>query len=279
MGRRLCFVLISALAGTALFVRAEEADWGFLLVGFAIGGGTGGLIVAGEYALQRASFGVIVGGTAGLIVGLLLTGLVEWVGSAVFDVETFLFHIGGLVFLLGLPYLGLSLGARFGREKLGGGGPSGGEFMLQQDPPNHTRLRKLVSKAFTPRATESWRPRVREITDALLAPALEAGEIELIGGLAQPLPSQLICEMLGVPVADRGDGTVGAWRFAIDPSLTDKDTLELQLAIHLVVHIARVDAHRRVTELVAVRDYDGNADRFVLESRLKERPVPEGAVI
>ncbi len=86
---------------------------------------------------------------------------------------------------------------------MGGGGPSGGQFMLQQDPPNHTRLRKLVSKAFTPRATESWRPRVREITDALLAPALEAGEIELIGGLAQPLPSQLICEMLGVPLADR----------------------------------------------------------------------------
>lgn len=125
MGRRLFFVLISALAGTALFVRAEEADWGFLVVGFAIGGATGGLIVAGEYALQQASFGVIVGGTAGLILGLLLTGLVEWVGSAVFDVETFLFHIGGLVFLLGLPYLGLSMGARFGREKLGGGGQSG----------------------------------------------------------------------------------------------------------------------------------------------------------
>ncbi len=86
---------------------------------------------------------------------------------------------------------------------MGGGGPSGGEFMLQQDPPNHTRLRKLVSKAFTPRATESWRPRAREITRALLAPALEAGEIELVSGLAQPLPAQLICEMLGVPVADR----------------------------------------------------------------------------
>lgn len=53
----------------------------------------------------------------------------------------------------------------------------------------------------------------------------------------------------------------------------------IALAIHLVVHIARVDAHRRVTEVVAVRGYDGNADRFVLESRLNERPVPEGAVV
>ena len=69
------------------------------------------------------SFGIIVGGAVGLAGGLVLTGLVEWVGSAVFDVETFLFHIGGLVFLLGLPYLGLVIGARFGHEQFPG--PSG----------------------------------------------------------------------------------------------------------------------------------------------------------
>ncbi|MDJ0869976.1 MAG: cytochrome P450 [Myxococcota bacterium] len=79
----------------------------------------------------------------------------------------------------------------------------GGQFMLQQDPPNHTRLRKLVSKAFTPRAAESWRPRAQQITDALLAPALERGEMDVIAELALPVPSTLICEMLGVPAADR----------------------------------------------------------------------------
>jgi cytochrome P450 len=86
---------------------------------------------------------------------------------------------------------------------MGGAGPSGGQFMLQQDPPNHTRLRKLVSKAFTPRAVERWRPRVREIVGELLAPAFDAGRFDLVAGLAHPLPSQLICEMLGVPVVDR----------------------------------------------------------------------------
>jgi cytochrome P450 len=84
-----------------------------------------------------------------------------------------------------------------------------GEFMLQQDPPNHTRLRKLVSKAFTPRAVESWRPRVRAIVAGLLEPALEAGEMDVIRDLALPVPSSLICELLGVPLADRSRFT--AW--------------------------------------------------------------------
>jgi cytochrome P450 len=83
-----------------------------------------------------------------------------------------------------------------------------GEFMLQQDPPNHTRLRKLVSKAFTPRAVESWRPRVRAIVEERLAPALAAGEMDVIADLALPVPATLICELLGVPVSDRDRFTV-----------------------------------------------------------------------
>ena len=114
---RAIFILLSALAGMALFMRAESASGAFWLYGFGIGAVTGGLIVVGEYALRALSFGIIVGATAGLAVGLLMTGLVEWVGGEIFGVQTFLFHIGGLVFLLGFPYLGLVFGARFGREQ------------------------------------------------------------------------------------------------------------------------------------------------------------------
>ncbi|WP_455243626.1 PIN domain-containing protein [Petrachloros mirabilis] len=117
MVSRAIFVLLSALAGIALFSRVEEANALYMVYGMAIGVATAGLILAAEYALRNLSFGIVVGGASGLAAGLLLTGLVEWVGGEIFDVQTFLFHIGGLVFLLGFPYLGLVFGARFGKEK------------------------------------------------------------------------------------------------------------------------------------------------------------------
>ena len=82
-----------------------------------------------------------------------------------------------------------------------GGGPA--EFMLQQDPPKHTRLRKLVSKAFTPRAIERLRARAQEVSDELIDRVAERGEMDVIAELALPVPSTMICEMMGVPVADR----------------------------------------------------------------------------
>ena len=77
------------------------------------------------------------------------------------------------------------------------------EFMLQQDPPAHTRLRKLVSKAFTPRAVEAMRGRAESIVDECLDRIEARGSLDVIADLALPLPATVICEMLGVPVADR----------------------------------------------------------------------------
>ena len=78
-----------------------------------------------------------------------------------------------------------------------------GQFMLQQDPPNHPRLRRLVSKGFTPRAVERMRSHVQALADTLVDRALEQGEFDVISGLARPVPSTVICEMMGVPLADR----------------------------------------------------------------------------
>ena len=74
--------------------------------------------------------------------------------------------------------------------------------MLRRDPPDHTRLRKLVSKAFTPRAIERLRPRVEELVDQLLTPLARRGELDLIRDFAVPFPVTIIAEMLGIPAAD-----------------------------------------------------------------------------
>jgi pimeloyl-[acyl-carrier protein] synthase len=77
---------------------------------------------------------------------------------------------------------------------------SGLASMLRRDPPDHTRLRTLVSKAFTPRAVERMRPRAEAIVKERLAGV--GGEMELVRELAAPLPVMIIAEMLGVPSED-----------------------------------------------------------------------------
>ena len=74
--------------------------------------------------------------------------------------------------------------------------------MLRRDPPDHTRLRKLVSKAFTPRALEQLRPRVEELADRLLTPLARRGEFDVIRDFAVPFPVTIIAEMLGIPTCD-----------------------------------------------------------------------------
>ena len=75
--------------------------------------------------------------------------------------------------------------------------------MLATDPPDHTRLRRLVSKVFTARRTEALRPRVQQITDDLLDGMAAHDSVDLIDAFAFPLPIQVICELLGIPGEDR----------------------------------------------------------------------------
>ncbi|MGW1721893.1 cytochrome P450 family protein [Streptomyces sp. NPDC002306] len=80
-----------------------------------------------------------------------------------------------------------------------------GRHLLIVDPPEHTRLRRLVSRAFTMRRVELLRPRIQQITDELLDAMLPHGSADLVESLSFPLPITVICELLGVPEIDRMD--------------------------------------------------------------------------
>ena len=86
----------------------------------------------------------------------------------------------------------------FGEEDEG----SRARSMLDRDPPDHTRLRRLVSKAFTPRAVEALRPRITGLVDEMLDAAEGEDQVDLVDALAFPLPFAVIGEMLGTPPAD-----------------------------------------------------------------------------
>jgi cytochrome P450 len=75
--------------------------------------------------------------------------------------------------------------------------------ILDMEPPDHSRVRGLVAKAFTPRTVERLRPRVQAFMDALVDPVEGAGEFDLIREVAEPLPVTVIAELLGIPEGDR----------------------------------------------------------------------------
>ncbi|CDR09248.1 cytochrome P450 family protein [Streptomyces iranensis] len=98
--------------------------------------------------------------------------------------------------------------AAHARGKVGIPGERRAELMthlLNIDPPDHTRLRRLVSKAFTPRRVAAFAPRVRTLTDQLIDAFEERGEADLIHEFAFPLPIYAICDLLGVPREDQDD--------------------------------------------------------------------------
>jgi len=78
-------------------------------------------------------------------------------------------------------------------------------MMISVDPPDHTRLRNLVNRAFTPRMVADLEPRIRELVAELLDGIAPRGEMDLIADFAVPLPVTIIAEILGVPAEDKED--------------------------------------------------------------------------
>jgi pimeloyl-[acyl-carrier protein] synthase len=136
--------------------------------------------------------------------------------------------------------------------------------MLFVDPPDHTRLRALVTKAFTPGAVERLRPRIEAIVAELLDRVGDAGEMDVVEDLAYPLPVTVICELFGVPERDRD--RFRAWSRELvrllDP-LVPTDSLERALRARQALrdYLRELIAERRahpagdlLTALIAAED-------------------------
>ncbi|MFF2729342.1 cytochrome P450 [Streptomyces sp. NPDC058008] len=101
--------------------------------------------------------------------------------------------------------------------------------MITADAPEHTRLRRLVSRAFVPRRMALLQPRIQEITDEIIDDFPESGEIDLME-FAFTLPMRVICEFLGVPIEDRPE--LHAWGYWLSgaPFADDESNRQLKLA-------------------------------------------------
>jgi cytochrome P450 len=120
--------------------------------------------------------------------------------------------------------------------------------ILNLDPPDHTRLRRIVSKSFTPSAMERLRPRIQQLVDNVLDKAHNTGTLELIDDLAFPVPFQVISELLNMPT-DRAD-ELREWSQIItnslEPTATDDDLVRSEDAIaQLVPYLTLIIEDRR----------------------------------
>ena len=123
-----------------------------------------------------------------------------------------------------------------------------GKSILNLDPPDHTRLRRLVSKAFTPSAIEQLRPRVQQLVDDVLDIAEQRGSMELIDELAFPVPFQVISDMLDMPTERSVE--LREWSqhltASLEPTATDADFDRADDALeNMVPYLISIIEHRR----------------------------------
>jgi cytochrome P450 len=120
--------------------------------------------------------------------------------------------------------------------------------ILSLDPPDHTRLRRLVSKAFTPKRVEALRPRVQQLVDEALDRVAPAARMDVVADLAFPLPFTVICELLGMPEGERDQLREASHTLAgtLDPILTAEQIEEAMRASDLIrAYVTDVVAWKR----------------------------------
>jgi cytochrome P450 len=143
-------------------------------------------------------------------------------------------------------------------------GPAFARHMLSVDPPDHTRLRRLVSGAFTPRRVEELRPRVQATVDDLLDAIADQGPdgpVDLVGGFAFPLPFSVICELLGVAGPDRQPLGRGLTRMLVSTTTPEEYARAKEASDSVVAMLAAlVEAKQKapgddlVSGLISARD-------------------------
>jgi cytochrome P450 len=142
--------------------------------------------------------------------------------------------------------------------------------MLNTDPPDHTRLRRLISAAFTRRRMEQMRPRIRQITNGLLDAMAHHDEVDLLQALAMPLPIRVLCDLVGVP-EEQTDAFHG-WTTTLTTSALPLDQLDAAAAEMLAYTRSLLELKRRepkadlLSALVAVRDGDDRLTEHELTS-------------
>lgn len=146
-------------------------------------------------------------------------------------------------------------------EQFTGGGEALVAHMLNSDPPDHERLRRLVTKAFTARRIEQLRPRIEEITAGLIADIGPAADVDLLDSFAFPLPIIVISELLGIPTRDRDD--FRTWSNILisgskEPGATQNAAIAMSRYLSNLVAAKRAEpSDDLISALVAVAD-DGD---------------------
>ncbi|MFD5513659.1 cytochrome P450 [Streptomyces sp. NPDC127051] len=143
------------------------------------------------------------------------------------------------------------------------------KHLLNSDPPEHTRLRKLVARAFTSKAVSRLRPHIQQITDGLVASWSPGEPVDAVEQLTAPLPVALICDMFGVPEADRA--SIRRWTSDL---FATGDTSRIDTASHTIAdYMTQLITDKRcgpddslLSDLITARDQEDHLTEAELVS-------------